>query len=136
MDAGTYLRRKRECMTQYISRNVVVPESLRIEAAAKKANTVYNLNPAKGNVCCPKGTGFGGGAVTPIRGTPGSTGCCNTTGGAKIRLQGCPIPYDAPAAYVSEKPCCGYTGTRAQQTEASRIAVNRDLGRDCCNSVQ
>lgn len=120
MDYSTYLRRKRESMTQYVHRKPFLDAGIRTEMLGKQANSVSapTTEPAARVLPCAAATvGLGGNYVEPIRPANAKLACaiCESRSSLYtdpyIVKEGCPIPYEIKT-YVSpcKKPCDGPRG--------------------------
>ncbi len=120
MDYSTYLRRKRESMTQYVHRKPFLDAGIRTEMLAKQANSVSAPTGepvARVLPCAAASVGLGGNYVDPIRPAKadlGSAICENRSSlytSPYIVKEGCLIPYEIKT-YISpcKKPCDGSRG--------------------------
>lgn len=121
MDYSTYLRRKRESMTQYVHRKPFLDAGIRTEMLGKQANSVSapTTEPAARVLPCAAATvGLGGNYVEPIRPANTKLACaiCESRNSLYtdpyIVKEGCPIPYEIKT-YISpcKKPCDGPRGS-------------------------
>ena len=126
MDASTYLRRKKETMTQYIHKPTFMDAGLRTSVLGKVAGASHYVSPntkvAPIDPCQTAAIAFTGSATAkPVFVQPG---CCAVADNASIAIQGCPMIYEQPS-YIESCKVTPYHGTPAQQSEAGALK--------CCN---
>jgi hypothetical protein len=129
MDASTYLRRKKETMTQYIHKPTFMDAGLRTNVLGKIAGASHYVSPntkvAPINPCDTANMGFTGSATaTPVFVQPG---CCVPPATGSIVKPCCDMIYE-PEQYVQACKVVPYYGTPAQQSEAAALP--------CCNDQE
>ncbi len=139
MDASTYLRRRKEAMTQYVRRSPYQDAGMRTETLGKQTATFITNTPVETLACCTTSPAFSGpdaSSVTAIK----PTNCCVSRDDLYttpyIVKPCCPFPSET-TTYLSPCKVTYYQATPTHQKEAAARMVNRQLGYstpDCCTS--
>lgn len=129
MDASTYLRRKKEAMTQYIHRTPYLDAGIRTEMLAHNAASVSKY-PHVVQTCC---------SGVPEQTNSNSSACCQANNRNDlyttpyITLNCCPMIYNSTP--TSSVCAYSYMATPAQQKEAWAHLVNSSNA-SCCTQVE
>lgn len=120
MDASTYLRRKKESMTQYIHKPAFMDAGTRTELLGRAAGSAHyvspNVKPAAIATCLTSKPAFTGSATAePVK--VAAPGCCSAADANSITIPCCTMIYE-PSSTIPVCKVQPYVGTRIQHSEA------------------